>query len=290
MQETDDRAFERMKAALSPLPLQPPPPALHGSPSCGTVERVPRYRVRHDVPPIYDAYLKLLHPIWENLDIPDFEETWDMWDKAQPKPEGLHPMVEIFGRATLQRSSPGQPFRRRRISWRSLGRLYGVEMRPTISVDAFTQMFPDGSWPRRLVGPSEGRMAPEAADALAGHLARHTPNGRCRLYFWLLTACDMVDHHFLADLAELPSAWIEDDNLHASPTYWFAEDLSWTVYTDWDSSETLIGGSRALADDLLRDPTIECIEVTADTPLGRYAERDPRPDENVVIVEDGPYD
>lgn len=284
----DTGPLDRLTAALAPaLPL--PPPRLHDGAIAQSVQRMTRWRVRHDIPPIYDAYLKLLHPIWENLEVSDFEETWDAWDKARrgPKPAGLASIRDIvWGVGTLRRGSPDHTYPARRILWRELADRFGVRMRPTISADAFAEVFPGGSWPRRLVGPSEGQLEPEDAAVLAAHLRRHTPVGWCWLYFWCLTTQDGAQRLFRGDLSELPDAWVAHEMLRLSPTRWFPDDLSWSVFTDYDSAETLLGCSRRLADDLLADPRIEVVEIASDTPLGRWAEREPRPDEGVVLVED----
>lgn len=284
----DTESLDRLTAALAPrLPF--PPPRFDDGAEPKAIRRMTRWRVRHDIPPIYDAYLKLLHPIWENLEVPDFEETWDAWDCVQrgPKPADLSPMLDaVWGVGTLQHGSPDHAFPARRILWRDLADRFGVRMRPTISAQAFSEAFPGGSWPRRLVGPSEGHLEPEDAAVLTSHLRRHTPAGWCWLYFWYLTISDGTDRLFRADLSELPAAWLDHEKLHLSPTRWFPDDQSWSVYTDYDGSETLLGCSRGLADDLLADPRIEVVEVASDTPLGRWAEREPRPDEGIVLVED----
>lgn len=290
LQIDDIEPLDRVTAALAPqLPMSMPMPRLPGSTAPRTIARMTRFRVRHDIPPIYDAYLKLLHPIRENLDVPDFEETWDAWDRARrdPKPAGLSPMLDIVrGVGTLQRGCPDHAHPARRILWRDLADRFGVRMRPTISAHAFTEAFPGGSWPRRLVGPSEGHMEPEDAAVLTSHLRRHTPVGWCWLYFWCLTTKDGAQRLFRGDLSELPDAWVAHEMLRLSPTRWFPDDLSWSVYTDYDSTETLVGCSRRLADELLADSRIEIVEVASDTPIGRWAEREPDPDDGILLVED----
>lgn len=285
MQVDDTTPLERVTAALAPQLESAPSRACEP----GGTSRQTRWRVRHDIPPIYDAYLKLLHPIWENLEVPDFDETWDTWDKAHrgPKPSFLSPILDIlWGVGTLQRGSPDHDFPARRIMWRDLATRFGVRMCPTMSARTFTMAFPGGSWPRRLVGPSEGRLEPEDAAVLMSHLRRHTPSDWCWLYFWCLTTRDQTERLYRAELSELPDAWVADATLRLSPTRWFPDDLSWSVYTDYDASETLVGCNRELADDLIADPRIEVVEVAADTPIGRWAEREPDPTEKIELVED----
>ena len=40
----------------------------------------------------------------------------------------------------------------------------GIPFVPTLSSRSFTRRLPDGSWPRRLIGPEEGNLASDQRD------------------------------------------------------------------------------------------------------------------------------
>ena len=50
---------------------------------------------------------------------------------------------------------------------------------------------------------------------------------------------------------------------HASPNLWWPDDRAWCVATEIDLDSTYIGGSQALAADLLNDPRVEATPVRA---------------------------
>lgn len=236
------------------------------------VQRTPYALVRHDVPPIFEAYVRILHPIYENLEISDFEETWQDYDSTQEIPKDASGLVRIFRSAgTLERSSPQEDFIGRRITWRSLAEIVGLEFRSTLQPRDFTRLFRGESWPRRLVGPSEGRFEPAACDALARILSRHTAGGRAYFYFDCFRRIDMKPDLRFGALEEIAAFWSNDPEFHAPPAYWFDEKPTWCVNSDWDSSHTLVGGSCGLVDELLASSELECVRVDPDTRTDRLA-------------------
>ena len=55
---------------------------------------------------------------------------------------------------------------------------------------------------------------------------------------------------------------------HASPNLWWPDDRAWCVATEIDLDSTYIGGSQALAADLLNDPRVEATPVRAEDARG----------------------
>jgi len=58
-----------------------------------------------------------------------------------------------------------------------------------------------------------------------------------------------------------------------SPSWWWPEDRAWVVHSEVDYDSTLIGGTRALANALVSDPGLECLEVTPTTSLTAHADQ-----------------
>jgi len=70
--------------------------------------------------------------------------------------------------------------------------------------------------------------------------------------------------------------WVRWQRAHGfvqSPSWWWPEDRAWVVHSEVDYDSTLIGGTRALANALVSDPGLECLEVTPTTSLTAHADQ-----------------
>lgn len=67
--------------------------------------------------------------------------------------------------------------------------------------------------------------------------------------------------------------WQREHGLVQSPSWWWPEDRAWVVHSEVDYDSTLIGGTRALANELVGDPDLECLEVTPTTSLMVHADQ-----------------
>ena len=236
-------------------------------------------RVSDLVPPIFPAYAKLLHPIYEDLAALDDDLTWQEAEKSTPSEmNALRGSVEkeiqrIIDQSTLVYGGPSPDSRLVRIRWTELARRQGIPFTPTLSAYSFTRRFPGGSWPRRLIGPEEGNLASTDRDVLTSVVRRHTNPGRCLFHFWLLATVDWKDNLlFEGALDEVSNFPDQAKGTRLSPTHWFPENRAWIVCTDYDLTFTLIGGSKSLVDDLLRNRDLECVQVHADTRVDAYAD------------------
>jgi hypothetical protein len=86
-------------------------------------------------------------------------------------------------------------------------------------------------------------------------------------------------HLYSGDLNEVTS-FLTKPHFGGTPECWWPQDRSWCVYTDWDLTFTLIGGSRVLMDGCLGHPVLECIEVTPQTRIDYRADRLNLPKQN----------
>lgn len=67
--------------------------------------------------------------------------------------------------------------------------------------------------------------------------------------------------------------WQREHGFVQSPSWWWPEDRAWVVHSEVDYDSTLIGGTRALANELIGDLGLECLEVTPATSLMAHADR-----------------
>jgi hypothetical protein len=229
------------------------------------------YRV---VPDRYEAYCKILHPIFELAHVKDREQTWDEWERSQPShdPQGMTGDVErdqalsdVLRESTLWKGGATDSEEARRISWMELAHRYGVSYVAEISGHSFRGAF-GVSWPRYLAGPSEGNLEDRELEALLGVLAVHT-DGDVHVFFDLLKEGAATgryeDQLYRGPIAEVRT--LVDRLGLGSPSALWPEDRSWFVYTDWDLEFTVAGGPRNLINALAGAPDLECIEVRPET-------------------------
>ncbi|NEJ22275.1 hypothetical protein GR247_19190 [Rhizobium leguminosarum] len=228
----------------------------------GTVSRL--------IPPVYPAYVKIFHPLYEDLTVEDMQLTWHDHAKLFRQPtssEQQDAVGTILSNSTMVYGGPTSESQLVRLRWRALCSALGMPYAPTLSVWSFTRYFVGGSWPKRLIGPEEGTLA-----SLISVLRRHTPVGPCFFHLWLLATEDMEDLVFRGTLDEAATFPDKIPDARLTPTHWFPEDHSWLVCSDYDLTFTLVGGSESLAQDLMDSQLLECVRVHPDTRIDSHAD------------------
>lgn len=193
--------------------------------------------VAHCIPPVLAGHAKTLHPIYEDLSVRNEERTWQ--DDASAKPAVPRTEIEqsiqdVLSRSRLVSGGIEAGSRPVRIRWTELARRLGMPFAPTLSSWSFTRQFPNGSWPRCLIGPEGGTLASVERDALISVLRRNTNTDRCFFHF-----------RFLAT-----SEWTEDLLFEGSPN-----DAG--RFPDERSN----GGPESLIRELLDHHALECVAV-----------------------------
>jgi hypothetical protein len=69
---------------------------------------------------------------------------------------------------------------------------------------------------------------------------------------------------YLGPLEQL-QRFLKETDRQFTPEYWWPEDRSWCVCSDYDLPFTIVGGSNQLIDSILTNPDLESIRVTPDT-------------------------
>ena len=225
-------------------------------------ERYGPVRVSNCLPTGFPTYSKLFHPIYIDPTISDPSVSWHQ--AADPD----QMFVGIRAGGTLVRESSHGRTKGERIRWQQLSKKCGVAFHPETSDRTFAKAFPDGSWPRSLLGPDEGTLDQETCNALIAIMLQRVGNMPCFFYYSGLSVAFGPDgylpHLYVGTLPDV-LAFFDSDDVNASPEFWWPENREWCVCTDWDLSFTLIGGSRDLAAALSDDPFLEILPVSTET-------------------------
>ncbi len=229
-----------------------------------SLEEKKDYFVADIMPSTFSAYVKLLHPFYEDTEITDHSMGWDEY--YHPWSSRKQQMAdEIVEQAKLYGGTTRAPHLRS-ISWRELAKKYSVVFNEGITGNAFQRGMPDGKWPRYLIGPAAGELTNGMTQALVDLLKPYTTNEDCFFYFWCLATKipknphdwgDVLYEGLLKDVALFLDGKIEEVN--RTPTYWIPKSRQWLVCSDYDLDFTLVGGSEELIEGLLNSQSLECV-------------------------------
>ena len=222
-----------------------------------------RFIVSDLVPPVFEAYARILHRPIHHVD-----GRWGTWAEASP---GGDLPLDPESPWTGSRSSGGG-------GW-SLGE-------GSLSVPEVTMLTPvlrahtgDPSVCWFALWSGFGFLDPGSSYLLAGgSLSQRLATRVVRAKEWMATkrarmaqgrfsTFDLLGpsgRSYLLFLAALGDAERFTSSGH-SPTLWWPGDRSWLVHTEIDATSTYLGGSRELIDRLVEQQLLESFEVEADS-------------------------
>jgi hypothetical protein len=224
------------------------------------------------IPRGYEAYCRILHPIHEDVSVADHSVTWDQtqgageWGLLAEETRARVP-EDLRGTATLIIGSYLVPPDAPRVRWADVAERYGQPLTPETNYAELMDAAGFHSWPRYLLGPSEGDLGFEQSARLSARLAEHTGDGEDVWFTWFATHTrDWMGGLLKGRLHELQEALLSD-RVTSSPEYWWPDGRSWFVSTDVDATFTVVGGTPRLVEHIVADSEFESQIVTPDTPL-----------------------
>jgi hypothetical protein len=215
------------------------------------------------IPAKFEAYAKILHGIeatYKSIDNPLTERENAIL--KIPKCKELRSFVEKLR----------EEHRRARIRWQTLAQLLDVPFQTEICHEWFrTTMKEPGCWPRFLIGPGAGFLNAEELSEFVSILGPFTNSQDCFFRFseiaFIATDKPIL---FAGALNELP-AFLAERKDQFTPEYWWPSDHSWCLCSDFDLDFTFVGGSKNLISSVLKNTTLEALEVTLRTRVDNYA-------------------
>lgn len=157
------------------------------------------------------------------------------------------------------------------ITLKELAKKYEIPYDKKISSKSIERKL--GGCPRYLIYPDEGRIHMDVLKEITKVLAPFTKEQSCYFFYDILKLIDRIPnadlengHVYTGKLDDIFTIYNkgERDGL-ASPTYWWPEDRSWCLSTDYDLDFTIFGGSKQLLDALMSNENLECIKVDLET-------------------------
>jgi len=252
MQPCPDEAFEWIPAGCETL-LPSTDPEWNGN------------FVSHLMPARFGAYAKILHSIeamYANID--------DLHSLTEREAEILKipACAELRSFVENLRKQGQTP----RVRWATLAHVIGVPFAPEICHEWFRRAMREAEcWGRFLYGPGEGTLVMEEVSAMVSILRAFTGAQDCYFRFSPIAFAG-ADRSILfrGTLDELPTFLLKEKRPF-TPEHWWPSDRSWCVCTDYDLHFTVVGGSKDLISAVLRDVTLETVEVKRHTRIDKYA-------------------
>ncbi|MHA6253089.1 hypothetical protein [Oceanobacillus sp. CAU 1775] len=211
------------------------------------------YKVSNHLPNRYDFYCKILHPIYRDKNIKDESILYSQIGL----PTNDNHIVFNHGE---------------RLTFKSLAEKYNLDY--TKEISSLTLAKAIGGYPRYLILGEEGSTDKNTLRELVSLLKSFTNHEQCYFQYEFLKIIDQFpdfleyEHGLLyyGKLDDVLSMYDIGDHYEiGSPTYWWSEDKSWCLYTNYDADFTIVGGNKALMDALFSSNEFECIEVDLET-------------------------
>ena len=137
--------------------------------------------VSHCIPPIYQSYCKIFHPIYLDLSAPAENSSWNAADECP----------DMIGDKLISVST-NYGDRGSRVRWKELALKYGLKFHPEINERSLSNAFPSGSFPRSLLGPDEGTLDDTTCDRLIQILLPFTNKLLCYFYYESIATVNRV--------------------------------------------------------------------------------------------------
>jgi hypothetical protein len=238
-----------------------------------TEERSGPLRVRHLVPPSFEAYARILHQTqradrdrlrtgtwaeraaelevrigpetsWrEMLDVASFEGEGDAWapDIGRLSEEEVSTVAALLENHTADPAA----------CWFGLWTGFGFLTPGGVGYLRALPVTLRERWAMWMIRREERKVGREAERALRGLPTFPLLGARDRAYLLFGGAVSDATRFMF-------HGWFQ------SPTLWWSDDRSWFVHTEIDAMSTYLGGSRQLVEELVGQQILESFEVAAD--------------------------
>jgi hypothetical protein len=198
----------------------------------------------HLIPQGFEAYCKIFHSAFEDLDVLDKSRSWKDIDVASSEYKHLASRKLVHG----------INFNGRRVWLKDLAKDYKIPFTHKGVNELTRQVF----WLIRYVTTNEGEMDFQTASNLSRVLASFTTE---KIYYFSFYGWEKDLQILEGNLDEGIMNIESKKSVPGSPTFWWASDKSWCVVLDYDSNFSLCGASIETINALINDSELECLRI-----------------------------
>jgi hypothetical protein len=216
--------------------------------------------VSHLMPPVFEAYAKILHRIdayYENIDNP--LSGAEIAILKIPPCEPLKTFVE-------QRRAYGQGTR---IRWRELAELLNVPFVAELDWTWYRKKLEEGCSSRFLRSGGAWPVGGECTE-LASTLLPFAQTESCFSQFSEIPFIGEKRPPLFKGSVDEVSSFLKAGGYRCGFEYWWPVDHTWCVCSDFDLSVTVVAGSSKLISALLSSSILESIEVKSQTRIDPF--------------------
>jgi hypothetical protein len=170
------------------------------------------------------AYGRLLHPLWEDLAIGE-------WDSAWPTEED----------APLHRGELDTSFSARGLKWHDLAEDLEIDYVPGMALTEFLPHLPAQRWPRALVGPVDGSLDMERLRHVIALTRKIVDPAECH-FAWCEERCFSPQPRAYAAELEAVTELFDGEHTMGSPTVWGDAAGSFLLVTPPHRAFTVLAG------------------------------------------------
>lgn len=178
---------------------------------------------------------------------------------------------EFLNEATFDYSAALPFLKGPTIHWREVCKSLGIELTPDLTIRTIAAKFRESinGWPENLIGPCEGSLDEGEFKSLILFFKKFSSTENCFCFYEEITTGFWEGDELSFGKFENLFKFAKTHSNSLSPTYWWAEDQTWLVYTDYDSTFSLVGGSEDLIKNMVKMNSFECLKLNlADRPFG----------------------
>ncbi|PIE23294.1 MAG: hypothetical protein CSA62_07810 [Planctomycetota bacterium] len=180
----------------------------------------------------FPVYARMLHPLFEDLSVGDWEQVWEDSEDAD------------YGRGELEESFPA-----RGLKWHDLAEDLDFDYEPGMPLRAFLEHLPKGRWPRALVGPVDGSLDMERLRQVL-RLTREQVNPGSCVFGWVPQRCFAETPRAYRGPLESLSELYDGEHTMGAPSFWGDEARSFRFVAPPDRPWTLLAGPAAWIEEL----------------------------------------
>lgn len=225
----------------------------------------------------FEAYAKVFAPLYAFSPVPPAWEskTWsDLGAIYFPGMEDYPDMLDSHVNYMVAPSGE-KGFSLARIPMKSVYGALDLKWDATSSIEEILLALESRSLPAELFGPDEGHLDKGLLGHLLPVLQRQCGFSTGLFYYDSLRCSTDEEGNALAgmpdlfkgDLSELHEAHAPEGYTQSTPCLFWPEDGAWFVFTDYDLTYSIVGGSKALVKALTAHEGIDAVPVEGETPL-----------------------
>jgi hypothetical protein len=225
----------------------------------------------------FEAYAKVFAPLYAFDPVPPAWETKTWADLGAGFFPGMEDYPEMLDSHVNYMVVPSgeKGFTLARVPLQEIFTTLGLKWDATASIEELLLAVESRSLPAELFGPDEGHLDKGLLENLLPVLMSHTGFSTGLFHYDALrcgtdeegNVLGNANDLFKGSLLELTGAIAPEGYTQSTPCLFWPEDGAWFVFTDYDLTYSIVGGSKALVKALTTHPNIDAVAVTGETPL-----------------------